>query len=53
MDLQGAVKGIPLEDVITDVLKANWDHQRTKFSLPPLMTLVSPTDTWTLLGTLQ
>lgn len=37
---QGAAKGIPLEDVITDVLKANWDHQRTKFSLPPLMTLL-------------
>ncbi|KAI5656391.1 hypothetical protein M9H77_25184 [Catharanthus roseus] len=37
---QSAVNGLPLEDVIADVLKAKWDHERTKFSLPPLMTLL-------------
>uniref|UniRef100_A0A5B6ZFX2 phosphomevalonate kinase n=1 Tax=Davidia involucrata TaxID=16924 RepID=A0A5B6ZFX2_DAVIN len=37
---QGAVKGKPLEEIIADVLKGEWDHERTKFSLPPLMTLV-------------
>ncbi|KAL6536362.1 hypothetical protein OROGR_012934 [Orobanche gracilis] len=35
-----AVEGISIENVITDVLKSNWDHERTKFSLPPMMTLV-------------
>ncbi|KAL6530859.1 hypothetical protein OROGR_014719 [Orobanche gracilis] len=35
-----AVEGISIENVITDVLKCNWDHERTKFSLPPMMTLV-------------
>lgn len=38
--LQVAVKGLPLEEVIVDILKGKWDHERTKFSLPPLMTLV-------------
>ncbi|KAA8521194.1 hypothetical protein F0562_011871 [Nyssa sinensis] len=37
---QGAVKDAPLEEVIADVLKGKWDHERTKFSLPPLMTLL-------------
>ncbi|KAA8525824.1 hypothetical protein F0562_007679 [Nyssa sinensis] len=37
---QGAVIGKPLEEVIADVLKGEWDHERTKFSLPPLMTLL-------------
>ncbi|CAI9105235.1 OLC1v1004117C1 [Oldenlandia corymbosa var. corymbosa] len=37
---QGAGRGVPLEVVIADVLKANWDHERTKFSLPPSMTLL-------------
>ncbi|KAL3497915.1 hypothetical protein ACH5RR_040647 [Cinchona calisaya] len=37
---QGAVNGIPLEEVISDVLQAKWDHERTKFSLPPSMTLL-------------
>uniref|UniRef100_A0A5B6ZHL2 phosphomevalonate kinase n=1 Tax=Davidia involucrata TaxID=16924 RepID=A0A5B6ZHL2_DAVIN len=37
---QGAVKDKPLEEVIADVLKGKWDHERTKFSLPPLMTLL-------------
>ncbi|KAG9131607.1 hypothetical protein Leryth_015143 [Lithospermum erythrorhizon] len=37
---QDAVKGAPLEEIIDGVLKAKWDHERTKFSLPPLMTLL-------------
>ncbi|XP_042488317.1 phosphomevalonate kinase, peroxisomal-like isoform X2 [Macadamia integrifolia] len=37
---QVAVKGKPLQEVITDVIKGNWDHQKTKFSLPPLMNLL-------------
>ncbi|XP_059656915.1 phosphomevalonate kinase, peroxisomal isoform X1 [Cornus florida] len=37
---QGAVRGAPVEEAIADVLKGNWDHERTKFSLPPLMTLL-------------
>ncbi|KAK2990092.1 hypothetical protein RJ640_017763 [Escallonia rubra] len=37
---QDAAGGKPLEEVIGDVLKSNWDHERTKFSLPPLMTLL-------------
>ena len=41
MELQGAVKDTPLEEIIADVLKAKWDHEQTKFSLPPLMNLVS------------
>nr|CAN70293.1 hypothetical protein VITISV_005973 [Vitis vinifera] len=35
-----AVKGLPIQEVIHDILKGNWDHERTKFSLPPLMTLL-------------
>lgn len=27
-------------DVISDILKENWDHEKLKFSLPPLMTLL-------------
>ncbi|KAK6117011.1 hypothetical protein DH2020_049255 [Rehmannia glutinosa] len=38
---QDAVQGMSIEEVIGDVLKANWDHERTKFSLPPMMTLVN------------
>ncbi|XVE65356.1 hypothetical protein DITRI_Ditri07aG0174400 [Diplodiscus trichospermus] len=37
---QVAVKGMPLEDVIGNILNGKWDHERTKFSLPPLMTLL-------------
>ncbi|KAK6129971.1 hypothetical protein DH2020_036291 [Rehmannia glutinosa] len=37
---QDAVQGMSVEKVIGDVLKANWDHERTKFSLPPMMTLL-------------
>lgn len=40
LELQDAVKGQALEEVIGDILKAKWDHERTKFSLPPLMNLV-------------
>ena len=42
VELQDAVKGF--EEFIGDVLNGKWDHERTKFSLPPLMDLVS---TWT------
>ncbi|XP_030511456.2 phosphomevalonate kinase, peroxisomal [Rhodamnia argentea] len=37
---QVAVKGMPLDDVIVDILNGKWDHERTKFSLPPLMSLL-------------
>ncbi|KAJ7943889.1 Phosphomevalonate kinase [Quillaja saponaria] len=37
---QVAAKGASLPEVITDILKGNWDHERTDFSLPPLMTLL-------------
>ncbi|GLU05348.1 hypothetical protein SLE2022_224510 [Rubroshorea leprosula] len=37
---QAVVKAMPLQEVIDSILKARWDHQRTKFSLPPLMTLL-------------
>nr|XP_023913649.1 phosphomevalonate kinase, peroxisomal [Quercus suber] len=37
---QVAAKGLPLQEVIIDILKGKWDHERTKFSLPPLMTLL-------------
>ncbi|CAL5355673.1 unnamed protein product [Camellia sinensis] len=37
---QDAVKGKALEEVIGDVLNGKWDHERTKFSLPPLMNLL-------------
>nr|AZK89901.1 phosphomevalonate kinase [Jasminum sambac] len=38
--LSSAQGGIVVEDAISGVLKANWNHERTKFSLPPLMTLL-------------
>ncbi|KAK7282588.1 hypothetical protein RIF29_11495 [Crotalaria pallida] len=37
---QVAANIVPLPEVITDILKGNWDHDRTEFSLPPLMTLI-------------
>ncbi|XP_057479458.1 phosphomevalonate kinase, peroxisomal-like [Actinidia eriantha] len=37
---QDAVKGKALDKVIGDVLNGKWDHERTKFSLPPLMNLL-------------
>ncbi|KAB1226370.1 putative phosphomevalonate kinase [Morella rubra] len=37
---QIAAKGLSLQEVIVDILKGEWDHERTKFSLPPLMTLL-------------
>ncbi|GMQ04152.1 hypothetical protein CsSME_00049672 [Camellia sinensis var. sinensis] len=37
---QDAVEGKALEEVIGDVLNGKWDHERTKFSLPPLMNLL-------------
>ncbi|XP_021905046.1 phosphomevalonate kinase, peroxisomal isoform X2 [Carica papaya] len=37
---QVGVKGLLLQDVIGDTLKGKWDHERTKFCLPPLMTLL-------------
>lgn len=37
---QNAGMATPLTEVISEVLKAKWDHERTKFSLPPLMTLL-------------
>ncbi|XP_057977396.1 phosphomevalonate kinase, peroxisomal [Malania oleifera] len=37
---QVAVEGKPLQEVIGDVLGGTWDHERTKFSLPPMMTLL-------------
>nr|AMB15002.1 phosphomevalonate kinase [Tripterygium wilfordii] len=37
---QNAAKVLPLQEVILDILKGKWDHERTKFSLPPLMTLL-------------
>lgn len=40
-EVQVAYEGKPLDEVISEVLKGRWDHERTKFSLPPLMTLVS------------
>ncbi|KAJ8560267.1 hypothetical protein K7X08_004325 [Anisodus acutangulus] len=38
--LSNAGMATPLTEVIDDVLKDKWDHERTKFSLPPLMTLI-------------
>ncbi|BBH09506.1 GHMP kinase family protein, partial [Prunus dulcis] len=38
---QVAVKGTPLQEVVLEILKGTWDHERTKFSLPPLMTLIT------------
>ncbi|CAK7356051.1 unnamed protein product [Dovyalis caffra] len=37
---QNASEGKPLQEVMTTILKGNWDHERTKFSLPPLMNLL-------------
>ncbi|KAG5540245.1 hypothetical protein RHGRI_020465 [Rhododendron griersonianum] len=37
---QDAIKGKSLEEVINDVINGKWDHERTKFSLPPLMNLL-------------
>ncbi|XP_058191068.1 phosphomevalonate kinase, peroxisomal-like isoform X2 [Rhododendron vialii] len=37
---QDAVHGKELEEVIGDVMNGKWDHQRSKFSLPPLMNLL-------------
>lgn len=39
-ELQNAIRAMPLEEVVADVLKGKWDHERTKFCLPPLMNLV-------------
>lgn len=40
-ELQVAYEGKPVDEVISEVLKGKWDHERTKFLLPPLMTLAS------------
>ncbi|KAL4384410.1 hypothetical protein GQ457_15G008070 [Hibiscus cannabinus] len=37
---QAAVIGMPPEEVIRNILNDKWDHERTEFSLPPLMTLL-------------
>ncbi|KAF9685579.1 hypothetical protein SADUNF_Sadunf03G0069400 [Salix dunnii] len=37
---QDAVKGTPLQEVMAAILKGKWDHERTKFSLPPMMNLL-------------
>ncbi|XP_022736386.1 phosphomevalonate kinase, peroxisomal-like isoform X1 [Durio zibethinus] len=37
---QAAVEGMSLEEVIGNILNGEWDHERTEFSLPPLMTLL-------------
>nr|QBZ39493.1 phosphomevalonate kinase [Santalum album] len=37
---QAALKGEPLQGIIAGILKGNWDHERTEFSLPPMMTLL-------------
>lgn len=37
---QVAVKGKPLQDIIAGILKEKWDHEKIRFSLPPLMTLL-------------
>ncbi|PPD81572.1 hypothetical protein GOBAR_DD21512 [Gossypium barbadense] len=37
---EAAVKGMPLEEVIGNILNGKWNHERTEFSLPPLMTLL-------------
>lgn len=38
--LQVAMVGAPLQEIILEILKGKWDHERTKFSLPPLLNLV-------------
>ncbi|XP_073122869.1 phosphomevalonate kinase, peroxisomal [Henckelia pumila] len=37
---QDTGKELSIQEVIDNVLKSNWDHERIKFSLPPLMTLL-------------
>ncbi|XP_062073462.1 phosphomevalonate kinase, peroxisomal isoform X6 [Humulus lupulus] len=37
---QVAIKGAPLGEVVIEILKGKWDHERTKLSLPPLMNLL-------------
>ncbi|GAB4834794.1 hypothetical protein Ancab_033062 [Ancistrocladus abbreviatus] len=37
---QVAVNGLDLQEVIIDVLNGKWDHERTGFSLPPLLSLL-------------
>ncbi|XP_047341905.1 phosphomevalonate kinase, peroxisomal [Impatiens glandulifera] len=37
---QDTYSGKTLEDVIIDVLNSKWNHERTSFSLPPLMNLI-------------
>ncbi|XVF13699.1 hypothetical protein REPUB_Repub08aG0230300 [Reevesia pubescens] len=37
---QAAVNAMPLEEIIGNILNGEWDHERTQFSLPPLMTLL-------------
>ncbi|XP_027368051.1 phosphomevalonate kinase, peroxisomal isoform X2 [Abrus precatorius] len=37
---QVAAKSVPLLEAIPEILKGKWDHDRTEFSLPPLMTLL-------------
>ncbi|CAA0835743.1 GHMP kinase family protein [Striga hermonthica] len=34
---QDVARGLSIQEVIEDVLKANWDHKRTNFQLPPMM----------------
>ncbi|XLS64373.1 hypothetical protein HN51_024347, partial [Arachis hypogaea] len=38
--VQVAAQALPAPEVISDILNGNWDHERTEFSLPPLMTLL-------------
>ncbi|QHO34750.1 uncharacterized protein DS421_9g269630 [Arachis hypogaea] len=38
--VQVAAQALPAPKVIRDILNGNWDHERTEFSLPPLMTLL-------------
>lgn len=30
-----------MADVVADIVTQSWDHEKVKFSLPPLMSLVS------------
>ncbi|XLR30133.1 hypothetical protein S83_058033 [Arachis hypogaea] len=38
--VQVAAQALPAPEVISDILNGNWDHERTEFSIPPLMTLL-------------
>uniref|UniRef100_A0A2P2J9D7 GHMP kinase C-terminal domain-containing protein n=1 Tax=Rhizophora mucronata TaxID=61149 RepID=A0A2P2J9D7_RHIMU len=38
--LQDVMQGMPLQEAISDILKAKWNHERMNFSLPPLMSLL-------------